>query len=120
MNEFIAFFFKQDVDVALLLFLMVFSCGIAFFHTLIVNFLFDIKVRPGWLFFVLDPIIVGLSFLYRPGYALLGMVCLFASVFPLALVGMIRSAIIRAKKKAQLERNLKRNIKLRKKANSSS
>jgi len=104
MNEFIAFFFKQDVDVALLLFLMVFSCGIAFFQTLVVSFLFDIKVRPGWLFFVLDPIIVGLSFLYRPGYALLAMVCLFASVFPLALVGMIRSAIIKGKEESAIRK----------------
>ena len=97
MNEFIAFFFNQDVSVSLLVFLMVFSCGIALFHTLVVSFLFDLTIRPKWLFFVLDPIVVGLSFLYQPGFALLAMVCLFASVFPLALVGMIRSAIIKGK-----------------------
>lgn len=103
-NEFLSFFYNQDVSITLLVFLMVFSCGIALFHKLIVSFLFDLNMRPGWLFFVLEPTIVGLSFLYRPGFALLAMVFLFASVFPLAIVGMIRSSIIKGKEDKEIRK----------------
>ena len=97
MNEFINLVSGQNVSVPLLVFLMIFSCGIALFHTLIFGGLYNLTIRPKWLFFALNPISIALAFLYRPGYSIFMLAILFASVFIFAIIGMIYSSIKGAK-----------------------
>lgn len=112
MNEIINFFTGLDVAIPVLIFLMVFSCGIAIFHTIIFTGLYNLNIRPKWLFFALNPLIVGLAYLYLPGFAMLALALFAASIFLLAFVGMIFSGIAKAKeeKKVQTSFNTKYNI----------
>ena len=96
-NEFFDFFNKVQIDAVLLVFLMLFSCGIAIFHTVIISGILNINLRPRWIFFIANPIIVGLAFLYKPGFAFLTIVFFFASIFVLMIAGMVYSGIKNAK-----------------------
>ncbi|WP_316804972.1 hypothetical protein [Pedobacter nototheniae] len=98
MNEFFDFFSKQQVDYPTLVFLMAFSCGIALFHTLIFTGLYDFNLRPKWIFFLINPLLVCLFFIKQPGYAFLALVILFASVFISAFIGMIYAGLKEGKK----------------------
>ena len=93
MDEFLDFFLSQPIEPPVLIFLMIFSCGIALFHTVILSMLFNVKLRPVWIFFIIDPAIVGLAYLVRSGFAALALIVLFASLFILAIVGAIYNAI---------------------------
>lgn len=93
MTEFLDFFKTQQVDTAMVIFLMAFSCGIAIFHTLIFSALYGVNLRPKWFFFAFNPALVGLGFLIHSGYSLLALVTLFGSVFLFAIIGMIYSSI---------------------------
>ncbi|WP_442587270.1 hypothetical protein ACSBL2_14605 [Pedobacter sp. AW31-3R] len=93
MNELINFFYNQPLEIPLLIFLLVFSEGIALFHTIVFNHLYGWKARPKFLFFLLDPLLVLLAYLVRPGYALMAIALLFVSLFLLAVIGMIISSI---------------------------
>jgi hypothetical protein len=97
MNEVFNFLNQQDINTPILIFLMLFSCGIALFHTLIFSALYNLSLRPKWLFFALNPILIGLGYLYRPGFSLLAFAFLFASVFIFGLIGMIYAGIIQSK-----------------------
>lgn len=112
MNEFFDFFNKQQVDYPMLVFLMAFSCGIALFHTLIFSGLYDLNLRPKWIFFLTNPLFVCLLFIKQPGYAFLAIVILFATVFISAFIGMIYAGITEGKKdKIEQEKfNTKYNI----------
>lgn len=98
MKEFFDFFNQQQVDYPMLVFLMAFSCGIAFFHTLIFSGLYDLNLRPKWIFFLINPLLVGLFFLKQSGYAFLALIILSATVFISAFIGMIYAGIRDAKK----------------------
>ncbi|TDG35066.1 hypothetical protein EZJ43_15175 [Pedobacter changchengzhani] len=111
MNEFFEFFNSVQIDYIVLVFLMFFGCGAAIFHTLIITGLFNVNLHPKWIFFAINPVIVGLSFLYKPGYALLAIAFFFASILVLMISGMIYSSI-----KSVKETN-KENDKLDKKYN---
>jgi len=93
MNELLNFFLNFDLEVPMLVFLLLFSEGIALFHTLILSGLYGLTLRPKYLFFLLDPLIVGLSYLVLPGFALMAIAILFVSVFVLGIIGMIISSI---------------------------
>ena len=93
MNEFLDFFKNQQQDISLVIFLMFFSCAVAIFHTLIVGSLLNIKLRPKWIFFALNPAIIGLASLFGFGFGLLAFIVLFASVFILGIAGGIYSSI---------------------------
>lgn len=105
MNEVFNFLNHQDINAPILIFLMLFSCGIALFHTLIFSGLYEVSIRPKWLFFALNPILIGLGYLYRPGFSILAFAFLFASVFVFALIGMIRSGFIKSKQDKIEEKN---------------
>lgn len=93
MTEFLDFFKTQQVDTAMVIFLMVFSCGIAVFHTLIFLTLYQVKLRPKWFFFAFNPALVAIGYWILSGYALLALIVLFGSVFLFAIIGMIYAGI---------------------------
>lgn len=105
MNEFLNFFLKHQVNLTQTIFCMLFSCGIAIFHTFIINGLFRIDLKPKWLFFVLNPAIVGIAYFVNSGYVFPAILILFASVFVFAIIGMIYS-IIRDSKLDQIEKKI--------------
>ncbi|AYN05643.1 hypothetical protein [Flavobacterium sp. 140616W15] len=92
MNEFFAFFDQNKVDGGMVIFLMFFSLGIALFQTIMLSGLYNLKF-PTWLFFVLCPSFIGLSFLVDSKYTLMVFFFLFASVFILGIIGMFYSGI---------------------------
>ncbi|MBE8725063.1 hypothetical protein [Flavobacterium hungaricum] len=102
MNDFFDFLVQNKAEAPEVIFLMLFSCGIALFHTVIFAGLFDLKF-PGWLFFVFDPLFVGVSYLADDHYPLAVVLLLFISVFIFAFIGMIYTGI-RGRKEDRLER----------------
>ncbi|MBZ4035977.1 hypothetical protein K6T82_14480 [Flavobacterium sp. 17A] len=111
MNEFLEFINQSRADVAQVIFLMLFSMGIALFLTIIFAGLYNLKF-PNWLFFVLCPILVGTSFLIDDRFPLPVMLLLFISVFFFGIIGAIISGI-RSSKEEKIERekfNRKHNI----------
>ena len=65
MQDFINFYNTLDVDWPILGFMMLMSMGAAIFHTVIIGQLWNINIKPGWLFFALNPALIGLSALYE-------------------------------------------------------
>lgn len=102
MNEFFTFLTQNKADGGLVIFLMLFSLGIALFQTVIFSGLFNLKF-PNWLFFVLCPLLVGLSFLVDNTYPFAVILFLFVSVFLFGIIGMIYSGI-RSSKEEKAER----------------
>ncbi len=82
----------SNINMSMTVFLMIFSLGIALFHTIILNSLFNLKFR-GWLFFVLDPALIGIAYLISSPLAGIVFVFLFISVFLLAFIGMLYSGV---------------------------
>ncbi len=73
--------------------LMVFSFGIALFHTFILSGLFEVKLKPGWILFLVDPLIIAAGYFFFPqqsGWIFIG---LFLSVFVLAVTAMVTKGI---------------------------
>ncbi len=93
MSEFYEFYNNLDVDKGLLIMLMVMSVFVAIFHTVITIGLYEINLKPKWLFFVLNPLLIGLCSLYENKLAALVAIILFLSVFVLGIIGMIVSMI---------------------------
>lgn len=92
MNEFLNSILNHDIPTPLIIFLILFSLGIAIFHTVIVSGLFEIKIR-GWFFFVFNPLAIGLTaLLYKPAVFLVFIVMVI-SIFVLAIIGMIYAGI---------------------------
>lgn len=100
MNDFFEFLTQNRVDAIEVIFLMLFSLGIALFQTVIFSGLFNLKF-PNWLFFVLSPSIVGISYLIDTAFPLAAVLLLFISVFFFAIIGMIYSAIQSSKQEKQ-------------------
>lgn len=93
MNEFTQFYNNLEVDNGLLIMLMVMSVFVALFHTVIFMGLYNINLKPKWLFFVLNPLSIWLCSLYDSRLGALFAIILFLSVFVLGIIGMIVSAI---------------------------
>ena len=111
MNEVLEFFNQNTADGAQVIFLMLFGLGVALFYTIIFSGLFNLKF-PGWLFFVLCPSLIGISFLIDARFPLAVMLLLFLSVFVFAFIGMIYSGI-KSSKEERIETekfNKKHNI----------
>jgi hypothetical protein len=102
MNEFLAFFDRNSIDGTQVIFLMLFSLGIALFLTVIFSALYNLKF-PKWLFFILCPSLIGLAFLVHPKYSMMIFLFLFVSVFLFGIIGMIYSGII-GRKEDRIER----------------
>jgi len=111
MNDFLEFLTQNKVDSVELIFLMLFSLGIALFQTVIFSGLLNLKF-PNWLFFVLCPLLIGISYFIDSGFPLAVVLLLFISVFLFAIIGMIYSGI-QSSKQEKIERekfNRKHNI----------
>lgn len=93
MGQFSDFYNTLDVDWPILVFMMLMSMGIAIFHTLIIGELWNINFKPKWLFFVLNPLLIGFSALIDRKLGALVFGILFLSVFVLGILGMIISSI---------------------------
>lgn len=102
MNEFFAFLIQNKADAGVVVFLMLFSMGVALFQTVIFSGLYNLKF-PNWLFFVLCPLTVGVSFLIDPGYPFAVILFLFVSVFLFGIIGMIYSGI-KSSKQEKIDR----------------
>lgn len=93
MNEFSEFYKTLEVDNGLLVMLMVMSVFVAIFHTVILMGLYEVNLKPKWLFFVLNPLLIWLCSLYDSRLGALVAIILFLSVFVLGIIGAIFSAI---------------------------
>ncbi len=92
MNEFLNSILNQDIDNPLIIFLMLFSLGMAIFHTVIVSVLFEIKIK-GWFFFVFNPLVLGVTALLYKQAVFLVFLVMVISVFALGIIGMIYAGI---------------------------
>lgn len=93
MNDFLEFYNTLEIDKGLLVMLMLMSVFVAIFHTVILTALYEIRLKPKWLFFVLNPLSIWLCSLYDSRLSALVAIGLFLSVFVLGIVGMIYSTI---------------------------
>lgn len=93
MNEFSQFYSTLDVDNGLLVMLMVMSVFVAIFHTVIITGLYEIDLKPKWLFFVSNPLLIFVCSFYDKRLAALIAIALFLSVFVLGIIGMIVSVV---------------------------
>lgn len=82
-----------EITIQMLPFLIIFSLGIALFHTIILSALFEVKIKPGWILFLIDPVIITAGcFLFpkQSGWIFIG---LFVSVFVLAIIAIITKGV---------------------------
>lgn len=82
-----------EITIQMLPFLVLFSLGIALFHTLIISALLELKLRPGWIMFVLDPLIIIAGYFLFPQQSGWIFVGLFLSVFAMAIIAVIKKGI---------------------------
>ncbi|MCD1116098.1 hypothetical protein [Chryseobacterium turcicum] len=82
-----------EITIQMLPFLVLFSLGIALFHTLILSALLEIKLKPGWIMFLIDPLIITGGYFLFPKYSGLIFIGLFLSVFALAIIAIITKGI---------------------------
>ncbi|WP_136669260.1 hypothetical protein [Flavobacterium sp. H122] len=100
MNQFLNSILNQDIETPLIIFLMLFSLGIAIFHTVIFSGLFEIKIK-GWFFFVFNPSVIGITALLYRNAVFLVFITMFLSVFALGIIGMIYGMIKDSFKEAE-------------------
>ncbi|KFF10268.1 hypothetical protein IW15_21115 [Chryseobacterium soli] len=82
-----------EISLGMLPILFLFSLGIALFHTFILSGIFNIRLKPSWVMFVIDPAILGIAFLFfqkESGFIFMG---LFLSVFVMGIIGIIKQGI---------------------------
>lgn len=92
MNDIVNFFNEFEANGGQVLLWMVFSLGIALFQTLLYSSLFELKFL-NWLFFVLNPFLIGISYLVNPKLAFPVFLFLVLSTFLFAIIGAIFSII---------------------------
>ncbi|MGO3183383.1 MAG: hypothetical protein ACTIJ9_11180 [Aequorivita sp.] len=100
------FTFFEVLDWPIIIFMMLFSLGLAIFYTLIFSSLFNIKYKPSWLFFALLPSLILLTaLLYRPAVLLVFFI-LAGMIFVLAFIGMITASIRESLKNLKEKRRI--------------
>ncbi|MFC6268967.1 hypothetical protein [Frigoriflavimonas asaccharolytica] len=92
-QDLVNFFNNFEADWFMLFFLMFFSMGVAIFHTLILDGIYRIKFKPNWLFFVLNPALIGFAGLFDTRFGAVVFAFLFLSVFVLGIFGMFYAAV---------------------------
>jgi hypothetical protein len=108
MNEFIVFFTQHEITHAGIAFFMLAGCFVAIFHTVILAALFGLDFK-GWLFFVIDPLLILLTGMWDRNLVFLVFFLLFISVLVLGGVGMIYSGFAKAEEeKKEIEKLTKR------------
>ncbi|QEH43246.1 hypothetical protein [Chitinophaga sp. XS-30] len=107
MQEFIAFFTRNEVTNTGIFFLMLGSCFIAIFHTIILSALFRLDFK-GWLFFVVDPLLILLAGVLGKHLVMLVFFLLFISVFILAFTGMVYAGVIKSREEKKEREQLRK------------
>lgn len=79
--------FFNEIELYHVIFMALFSMGLAIFHTVILTALFGLRFKT-WLFFVLNPLLILISYFINNALSGLVFVVLCASVFLLAIIGM--------------------------------
>lgn len=82
-----------EITIQLLPFLMLFSLGIALFHTFILSGFFNVNLKPTWIMFIVDPAILALAYFFFPKESGIIFIALFLSVFVLGIIGFIKNGI---------------------------
>jgi hypothetical protein len=82
-----------EISPEILPFLVLFSLGIALFHTLILSGIFNVNLKPSWLMFIIDPAILILAYLFFQKESGIIFIGLFVSVFIMAIIGFIKNGI---------------------------
>lgn len=113
METFSDFYNSLSIEWPFLIFMMFISMGAAIFHTLIIGELFNIAIKPKWLFFILNPALIAAAGLFDVKLGALVFIILFLSVFVLGILGMIISSISEGYKK--VKRQDKERVKMGKK-----
>lgn len=103
METFSDFYNSFSIEWPFLIFMMFMSMGAAIFHTLIIGELFNINIKPKWLFFILNPALITAAGLFDVKLGALVFIILFLSVFVLGILGMIISSISEGYKKVKRE-----------------
>ena len=85
----------------------VFSVGLAIFHTVILKTLFGLRFK-SWLFFLLNPLLILLSYFISPALSGIVFAILVASVFLLGITGMIFKMITGTIQEAKERKQLKK------------
>lgn len=80
-------------EIQMLPFFMLFSLGIALFHTIILEAFFRLTAKPSWIIYLIDPLIIAAGYFLFPKHAGIIFIGLFASVFVLAITGFIKKGI---------------------------
>ncbi|HEX9601251.1 MAG TPA: hypothetical protein VF985_07175 [Mariniflexile sp.] len=106
MDEFIAFFTQNEVTNGGIVFFMLASCFVAIFHTLILSSLFRLNFR-GWLFFVINPLLILLAAFLDRHMVSLVFFLLFISVFVLGFIGMIYGGFTKSKEEKKEREQLR-------------
>lgn len=96
---------QQAIPLPMLLFLMLFSLGIALFHYIIFSGLLKMNGKIAGLFFILNPSILLITWLVNPNYVLLVLLSLFLSVFVFAIVAMFVSIFSKKEDRDEYESN---------------
>lgn len=103
METFLDFYNSLSVEWPFLFFMMFMSMGVAIFHTVIIGGLFNINIKPKWLFFIVNPALIAISGLVDVKLGVLVFIILFLSVFVLGILGMIISSISDGYKRVKRE-----------------
>lgn len=103
METFSDFYNSLSVEWPFLFFMMFMSMGVAIFHTVIIGGLFNINIKPKWLFFIVNPALIAISGLVDVKLGVLVFIILFLSVFVLGILGMIISSISDGYKRVKRE-----------------
>jgi len=81
--------------------LMLFGAAIAIFHSVLILDALEVNIKPGWIFFILNPALIGITFLINSKYTLVVFLLLFVSVFIIGFYTMITHSIKGIKKDAE-------------------
>ncbi len=108
MNEFVTL----DIETPLVIVFMILSIIIAFFHIKSFETFFDLHQKK-WLFFVVNPTLIGVAALIDKRFSFITFLLLFLSVILVPIIGMIYSAVKAFNNKIaeKNEFNKKRNLK---------
>ena len=80
-----------EIPLQTLPFLILFSFAIALFHTVIVTGLFGLDLKPRWILYIIDPLLLVLAFFLVPQYSGIVFIALFLSVFLLGIIAFMKS-----------------------------
>lgn len=92
-----------DIPVGLIFALIPFSVVVALFHILILQMLYGWKYKLKWLIIVLEPTLVCLLGVIKPGWGMCAFVTFFALAFVLAIAGFIIMPLVKKLKETQVE-----------------